>query len=604
MLTASTSGFQKNQVAVLLVLALISFLPQFRVAEASEKGKVETQIAIVESFISGGARQLAMRAIEKNQQSDTAVEDWMRWERLRIKLYRDQGEWSAISARIGKMPASMPIDFRQWLLTEAAQAELKAYRGAAARKHLRRLVWGGEASDKKMAHWRRLIIRSYLVDNRIEDARTALLRYKADYRATSDSWQILHARVLMRGQDYQQAFQVLSDIQTVEADLLRLKAALYSGIYKPDTVMAKARRLAGRPRISPAQMRKIWLLANQAALKLDDQNMATAFLELAMNIELADNPNDPFFPVAVDDLWKSYSDLAETVGNRERLLVGDDPSWMKTAESLRKSDGVASRSIYGLLASRVGVSNVRDNAHLKLTESLFADDKQTAARALYARSKRFESPTAIPDAVRYQLANEALKAHDIHQAAIWMKDLHLPPADENVDQWTLRRARTLVYAGDSRPAIEVLRNMVSERETLTDDMAKRTIQVLFDLQAVREHGDAYRLFQLVYDRVGNQNIKRELLYWMAESKVALKQYQAAATLYLRSATLGQPKGADLWGQSARYQAAEALGKAGFIEDARSIYSGLLRVADDAKRRALIERRMQQLWLLENRNTTQ
>ncbi len=592
------------RVIALFVLAFAGFVFSMPSIAAPAEGNRGERFATVEAFVAGGARSLALRSIEAHQKADMHSESWMRWERLRIRLYRDRGDWSAISARLKVIPASMPSKFRQWLLTEAAQAELNAHRGEAARKHLRQLVWGSGATDKQMAHWRRLIIRSYLIDNKIDDARTALLRYKADYRASSDVWQILHARVLMRAGDYPRAFRLLGDIQTLEARLLRLHAALKSGIYQPEVVMARARRLAGRPRLEPDQQRRTWLLAAQAARKLKNQHLVTAFLELALNVGLEDNPNGPFFPIKADDLWQSYIDLAEVVGNRERLLVGNEAPWLEKAEILAKSDGVSSRAIYGFLALRAGIAIVRGIAHQRLTDALFADGKHTVARAIYARSTRFETPTVIPDSVRYQLANEALKAHDVRQAAKWMKGLHQPPAGEDVGQWVLRRARTLLYAGDTRPAIDLLRKMLHDRKTLTNDMAKRTIQVLFDLQAVREHTEAYKLMQLVYDRVNKDNLKRELLYWMGESKVALEEYEKASELYLRSATLGQPKGADLWGQSARYQAAEALGKAGLAQDARSIFNGLLRITGDAKRRALIERKLQQLWLLENRNITQ
>ncbi|MFV1998200.1 MAG: tol-pal system YbgF family protein [Acidiferrobacterales bacterium] len=606
--TSSPPASRNFPVIVLLVRAAISFYLLAPATVVLAEGNAEEQFATIESFIAGGARELAMQSIETHQKADIFIESWMRWERLRIRLYRDRGNWSAISARIQTLPASTPASFRQWLLVEAAQAELNARRGATARTHLRQLIWASETTDKQMAYWRRLIIRSYLVDNRIDDARTALLRYKADYRAQSDAWQLLHARVLMRAQDYNQAFRILGDIQTTEATLLRLYAALHSGIYKPKAVMARARRFAGRPRLKPEQLRKTWLLAVHAAQKLEDQVLATAFLELALNTGLPDNPNDPFFPLKADDLWQSYAKLAEVVGNRERLLVGDDTPWLRKADELARSNAVSSRAIYGFLAVRTEATSARDTANQRLTDALFADNKRAVAHAIYARSAYFETPAAIPDSVRYQLANNALKAHDVRQAAIWMKDLRLPPSGEDVGQWTLRRARTLVYAGDTRPAIELLRNMLSERKTLADNMASRTIQVLFDLQAVREHGEAYQLMQMVYDRVEKQSLKRELLYWMGESKVALKQYEKAAELYLRSATKGkekggQTKGVDLWGQSARYQAAEALGKAGLVGDARSIYRSLLRIATDAKRRALIERRLQQLWLLENRNTT-
>ncbi|MEK7712357.1 MAG: hypothetical protein AAB312_04795, partial [Pseudomonadota bacterium] len=83
---------------------------------------------------------------------------------------------------------------------------------------------------------------------------------------------------------------------------------------------------------------------------------------------------------------------------------------------------------------------------------------------------------------------------------------------------------------------------------------------------------------------------------------ALGDHQQAAELYLRSATYQHPTGGDMWGQTARYHAAEELGKAGLTQDARLVYQALLRHADDAKQRAVIERNIQQLWLIEKKAT--
>lgn len=598
------SGLRRN---VLLVFSVSLLLPGLAVSATSNMlpSKIVADLfATTESFIIGGARGLALNSIDAQQKSDMPVDDWLRWERLRIRLYRTQHDWAAISERSQILPDTVPVKFRQWLFTEAALGELNAGHGKAARQHLRQLVWAGKSNAKQMAHWRRLIIRSYLIDDRIDDAKTALLRYKADYQATTDVWQVLHARVLMRAGEYTHAFRLLGDIQTLDAKLLRLHAGLKSGIYKPKLIVRQARRLAGQSRLKEDQQRKIWVLAAQAARKLNDDQLSIAFLELALNIRISDVKDAPFFPIKADDLWQGYINLAERVGNRERLLVGDDESWLKKAEKLAVTENISSRAIFGFLAVHAATIAMRDKAHQKLTDALFADAKQTVARALYAHTNRFKLLADIPDTVRYKLANAALIANDIRQAARWMKDLHQLPAGEDADQWVLRRARTLIYAGDSKPAIKLLRNMLRERESLPADLAKRTIQVLFDLQAVQEHGDAYEIMQLVFIRVDANNLRRELLYWMGESKAALGNHEKAAELYLRSAAYGNLKGADLWGQSARYQAAEALGKAGLTEDARNIFRGLLRASKDSKRRALIERKIQQLWLLENRNTTQ
>ena len=67
---------------------------------------------------------------------------------------------------------------------------------------------------------------------------------------------------------------------------------------------------------------------------------------------------------------------------------------------------------------------------------------------------------------------------------------------------------------------------------------------------------------------------------------------------MRSATLLDPRAMDPWGQTARYNAAESLSKAGLVDDARRIYRSLLRVTEDADRKGVLRMRLQQLWLSE------
>ena len=50
------------------------------------------------------------------------------------------------------------------------------------------------------------------------------------------------------------------------------------------------------------------------------------------------------------------------------------------------------------------------------------------------------------------------------------------------------------------------------------------------------------------------------------------------------------------GQTARYQAAKSLGKAGLIEDAYFIYQRLLKVTKEADRRAVLRYEVQKLQL--------
>jgi hypothetical protein len=559
---------------------------------------------VVESLVVGGARGLALQYIDKHQGPEQDLDRWEQWERLRVRLYQDNREWAAVSARVSKLPAEAPETLTQWLVTEAAEAELNLGNAAVARRYLRQLIWKTTSTDKQLAKWRRLVIRSYLVEGRIDDAQTAILRYKADYRATSDAWQVLHARVALRAGDYPRAINLLADVQTMDAQLLRLYAALQGEIDKPEVVGRRCRQLAAKPRLSTEQQQQLWVLAAAAARRSSNQQQVAAFLELALNADYRDTPSDPFFALTPDQLWQAYVELADAMGNKERLLVGNDAPWLEKADSLAKTDPVTSRSLYAFLATRAASEEMRNIAHQRLNASLLAEDKAAVARALYARSKDYIAEKDIPDAVRYQLAIEALKVRDIELAARWMRDLQQPPAGADKAEWMLRRARTLIYAGETGSAIDLLEEMLRGQEQLDAPAAKRIIQVLFDLQAVREHASSISLMEAVYQKTTADAVRRELLYWMAESRDALGDHAQAAELYLRSATLGQPRGADMWGQSARFQAAESLGKAGLVADARNIFEQLLRYTDDAKRRALIERKLQQLWLIENRATTQ
>ena len=116
---------------------------------------------------------------------------------------------------------------------------------------------------------------------------------------------------------------------------------------------------------------------------------------------------------------------------------------------------------------------------------------------LYVRSKRFAKLEAIPETVRYKLADMALKRGELHFAARLLKGLDQPPEGEDPDQWSLRRARIMVYAGDFKGAALVLSNILSSKRALGPKFADRYLQVVFDLQAVGKHAEAYVLLDVI-----------------------------------------------------------------------------------------------------------
>jgi hypothetical protein len=100
----------------------------------------------------------------------------------------------------------------------------------------------------------------------------------------------------------------------------------------------------------------------------------------------------------------------------------------------------------------------------------------------------------------------------------------------------------------------------------------------------------------MYKTVPAIELRRELLFWMADSRKAQSKHTEAARFYLQSATLGDNNSMDPWAQTARYQAAKSLSEAGLTRDAAFIYKELLRITESPARRSVLRHELQQLRL--------
>jgi len=578
----------------ILLLPLVSFAATSNTT--AQEASLASSRSVVRLLVKSGALDLAIQAIDRDQ-GNTINKDWESWERLRYSLYFKRRAWQALQKRYSSYPDEVPGSFRVWATEQVARTYLFQGEGEKARNYLRSLVWRQDSNPKQLSVWRRLIIESYLGDSRVNDADLALIQYQQDYPGRSAAWQILRGRVLILKNDFRGAFDVLSGVQSLEARLYRLYAALNAGIYQPPVVIKSAERITNLKYASHELKKKAWVLVSHAAGKNKNSRLKIESLENAFNIHIDTNSHNSILGAVPDDLWQAYFDYAEALGNKKRLLVGDDSSWVKQAESLEKrKEAALARALYAFEAVKGSVDIMREIAHKRLTDLLYKDEMGEVAVALYSGGTRAGPMEALPDTVRYRLAIEILRGGNIKLAAQIMKTLKQPPAEESVQDWKLRRARTMVYAGQFQDASGLMQQILHNNMQLDDDFIRRFTQVVFDLQAVGENKAALSLLDDLYQKTKSTELQREILFWRAESKMALGKSGEAAELYLRSAYHGQPKGGDMWGQSARYHAAESLAKAGNLEDARTIYQELLRFTPDAKRRAIIERNLQQLWL--------
>ncbi|HWR86912.1 MAG TPA: hypothetical protein VN277_00655, partial [Acidiferrobacterales bacterium] len=553
----------------LLCAGLLFLLQAPLVAHAADNDALER----IRALTKGGATQLALRLLDQYQPAATQTKAWMQWEKERYALYRAQRNWAQLAERATSLPAGLPPEFMHWAKTEAVRARLSASDAEGARRVLRDLLWQEQGSRDERAEWRQLVIRSYLIENNVSDAHTALQQYREDFQVNSPAWRQLEATILIRAGKPKEAYALVGDIKTHDGQLLTLLAGLQGDMLPPVTVVARA----------------------------NDPLRRMYALERALTDAREHAAPDALLTANADDLWQAYEDYAEAVGNEARLLVGHDAAWLKKAESYKRDDALQARAFYAFLLGHAGIET-RKLAQQRFTDLLIEDGRAEVLRALYSASRRYPDLKAVPEYVRYQLADQALAGYDIAFAARLMQGLENPPAGEDPDSWALRRARVLIYAGDQRGALQLLNGILAGKKNLDDAFAERFIQVLFDMQAAGQHTQVIALLETVFQLNKNPRIQRECLYWMADSKAALGEHQQAAELYLRSATYQHPTGGDMWGQTARYHAAEELGKAGLTQDARLVYQALLRHADDAKQRAVIERNIQQLWLIEKKAT--
>lgn len=558
----------------------------------------------VQTLAEAGAPELALWVIDR-EQPDAAqdTETWMGWERERVRILRERGRWRAAIQRLSALPEGLPEEFRAWAQTERAAAHVSLDEGGAALELLRGLIWASPnpPQGETLAGHRRLIIRAYLAADRVADARTAALRYGQDYGAGDADWRRLRSRVLLHAGDPGAAARLLAQDQGHESDPLYLLAQLESRAQPPRLVQRTATRLAREEGLRPGTRRRLWAVAARAAGRADDGAEQIQALSRAIALPGGGEGADGgLLTVRGDDLWRAYLEFGRELGNRLQLLVGDDERWYETARQRLKDLPMDGRALYAVLtqAPRPGT---RTLAHEQFATSLAQEEGgQAALQALYLEENRYATLDDLPESVRRGMVDYTLARGELRLASRLMGEFSRPPQDvADAWFWRLRRARILVMGGDLDRGVQALLALIQDSERLPRSQLDRLMQVLFDLQKVGRHEDAIALFAMLPldpEDKDHDQLRREVLYWTADSYKAMGDYRQAARHYLRSATLLDPKAMDPWAQTARYQAADALAQAGLHQDARRLYRALLRVAEDDSRRIVLRSKLQQLWL--------
>ncbi len=298
-----------------------------------------------------------------------------------------------------------------------------------------------------------------------------------------------------------------------------------------------------------------------------------------------------------DNLWQAYLDYGLYLGNKAQFLIGNDEPWLKAADKAGKSTPVKARSFYAVVLHRGTRAEHRTVAAESLRKTLQKDDHGGVLLSkLFLDSSYYTDVAAIPLSIRHALVDFALSESRIADASQLMATMQEPPPGADNFMWHLRRARILVMGGQPQQGSAALVALLESEQALDKEQLDRLMQVVFDLQTVGDHEEAIQLFETVFAHSEDDQLRREVVYWMADSRKAQGKYDEAARLYLKSANLLDPQAGDPWAQTARYQAAEALAKAGLKTDAGELFTQLLRVTKDPGRRAVLNRELQRLRL--------
>lgn len=569
---------------------------------------LSSEIKEVRIIANSGAVSLAIKFIDEQQESldiKKSLSSWLEWERERLTIYQLGKRWLALQERVAVYENNIPRKFYYWAKQQQVDALITLKQGQQARQILQGLIWSDKVNidsdlhKQWLASWQKRVIESYLVDNETSDALAAAQRYYQDYNSNEIEDRLLRARILLINKREDEVVELLEkDTKHPEGGMLYLLAQLRSGQRPPKKVLQSALRQMRGKWASKKLKYMLWAVVAESAQRSNDRPSTANSLEYVLaghkKIELPIG----LFNFSADNLWDTYIDYALYLGNRAQFLVGNDQQWLNAAIKAQKKEPVKARSFFAM----VMLKGQNKEARLRAAKgflNLMHKRKRGAelVMQLFLKSKQFKTINLIPEPIRYDLVKIAISRSNIELASKLMATIKSTPAGADDFQWQLRRARIFVLGGKAEEGNQSLKQILKNNKKLSRKQLDHFLQVVFDLQTIKEHELAYQLFNTLFPKINDVVLQREIYYWMADSKKAQQDYAAAARLYLRSAMHAGNNGLDPWGQTARYQVAEMLVKADLLQDARALYQQLLDVTKEPARRAVLKHELQKLWLL-------
>ena len=556
----------------------------------------------IERIAANGAVHLSLAILEREQVKwQDQHETWLVWERKRLALYRELKQWQKLVQRIEKIPSWVDIEFQLFARTEKVRALLQLQQGTLAREELRRLIWQSKPevlTGEQIVLWQKLIIDSFLLEGLTRDAQLANTRLQLVQPQQDKAAIIQRARIAILSKQMNDAVSLLKPL-AAEADVaaLLLFAQLHAEVLSATEVKQRAMRYLQDEKTPTEIHADLWALVATAAKQNGERDETIQAQENVLLDKSRLSLDKTVYTINTDDVWNAYLDYAVHLANQSQLLIGQDVKWIELSQKMaQEKQSIAARALQAFIMLRGQIDQDREQAAQLFVESIVAHTQgQLLLLALFRDSGYFKTTRAIPAPARRLLVDIALKNAQIDRASELMATIEAPPAGEDQFMWRLRRARILVLGNQAKIGATAVLSLLKTQTPLTQDQIDKLLQVVFDLQTAGEHEAAYRCFIEALKFISDEQIQRELFYWMADSRKAQERYAEAAELYLKSAMHPDPKRMDPWAQTAFYQAAESLARGGLYKDAEVLFKRLLKITEDPARRATLKRELQRLW---------
>ena len=472
--------FSKKMLIRKFICTLLLLLPGLMTpATANER------LEVLKNISAAGAPVLTLKMLDQAQpRVDVDLYEWILWEQERYSILARWEQWNELLVRIESLPTDLPEQFNKQATTYKARAYLEIGQTETARTILREQVWQtGAGKDSEYQTWRRQIIISYLKDDRIDDARIAMVRFNQDFDTDDESWLLLRAGVLIQAGRFEEAIQILKGFESWQAQAIRLYAKFWAQQISAKELWSLVKKRTSEDGVEAAELATLWALGHYAAQHMSAVDRVVALEQLFKVGSIS--PLEQF-QLQPDQLWRAYIEYAELVGNRAELLVGDDTKWLSLAQKNSDITPIKSRSLLALIMVKSPSSAIVDKAASSYLETFGEIDaaERNLLGQLFSNSKVYAKAERIPAIIRYQLVDLALLKADIDDATRLMSGLKTYPEGSSRFNWQLRQARVLILGGRYEEGDQILQALITEYQQPNAEDTDRILQILFDIRSI------------------------------------------------------------------------------------------------------------------------